>query len=75
MAVTRKDLRDMIEVVTLAIPREIESYHFYMKAMRKSKSDISRNLFRALADEERGHEAVLRNLLEEFKSKLKALDD
>ena len=73
MSLTKKDLREMIEVVTLAIPREVEAYNAYMKAANASKAEESRKLFIALAQQEKGHEKVLKDLLEDLKKQLQAL--
>lgn len=69
---TKKDLREMIEVITLAIPREIEAYNSYMKAANASKAEESRKLFLHLAQQEKGHEKVLKDLLEDLLKQLHA---
>jgi len=66
-----KELEEMIQVVLLAIPREISAREFYLQAAKKAVSDSSRKLFSDLAEQEKGHEAELRRILAEFKTELK----
>ncbi|PJB78707.1 MAG: rubrerythrin [Acidobacteria bacterium CG_4_9_14_3_um_filter_49_7] len=65
-----RELEEMIQVVLLAIPREISAREFYLQAARKAFSDSSRGLFSELAEQEKGHEAELRRILAELKSEL-----
>lgn len=73
MEATKQELNQMVEIVTLAIPREVDTYNFYMNAARRSTGEQSRKLFEALAQQEKAHETLLRDLLEEIKRELKAL--
>ena len=68
-----KSLEEMIQVVLLAIPREIQAYEFYMSAAKKSPNDSSRELFICLAEQEKGHEASLKKILDELKTELNEL--
>ncbi|NOY23915.1 MAG: rubrerythrin [Acidobacteria bacterium] len=70
-----KELEEMIQVVLLAIPREISAREFYLQAARKAFSDSSRKLFSDLAEQEKGHEAELRRILIELKTELKEVRD
>ncbi len=65
-----KALEEMIQVVLLAIPREISAYEFYLNAAGKATTDSSRDLFHTLADQEKGHEAELKKILGELKTEL-----
>lgn len=65
-----KAIEEMIQVVLLAIPREISAREFYLSAADKSVNARSRELFESLARQERGHEAELRRILEELRSEL-----
>lgn len=69
-----KAIEEMIQVVLLAIPREISSREFYLSASRKATSDESRELFDFLAQQEMGHEAELRRILGNLKNDLKNLE-
>ena len=69
----KRALEEMIEVLVVAIPREISAYEFYMSASRKSVNDASRELFVSLAHQEKGHEAALRGIMEELKKELEEL--
>ncbi len=71
----RKALEEMIEIITLSIPREIDSRALYMDAAKKAATEDSKNLFLTLAKQEKGHESMLRNILEVVKEELKALDE
>ena len=68
-----KAVEEMIQVVLLAIPREISARHFYLSAAKKATSDESRELFEFLAQQEMGHEAELRRILKNLKNDLKNL--
>ena len=66
-------IEEMIQVVLLAIPREISSRNFYLNATKKATSDESRELIEFLAQQEMGHEAELRRILENLKKDLENL--
>ena len=68
-----KGIEEMIQVVLLAIPREISARHFYLNAAKKATSKDSRELFEFLAQQEMGHEAELRRILKNLKNDLKDL--
>jgi len=65
-----RELEEMIQVVLLAIPREVSAREFYLQAARKAVSENSRQLFTDLAEQEKGHEAELRRILVELKEEL-----
>ncbi|MGB9731762.1 MULTISPECIES: ferritin family protein [Calditerrivibrio] len=68
-----KAIEEMIQIVLLRIPKEIEAMHFYIKAAEKSTTDEAKNLFIALAQQEKGHEAELRRILNDLKQQLMEL--
>ena len=68
-----RELEEMIQVVLLAIPREISAREFYHHAAKKAVSENSRQLFADLAEQEKGHEAELRRILIELREELAAL--
>ncbi|KJR43165.1 rubrerythrin [Candidatus Magnetoovum chiemensis] len=68
--VRAKELDEMIQVVLLAIPREISARDFYLNAVSKATSDSSRTLFYNLAEQEKGHEVWLRKILDELRSEV-----
>jgi rubrerythrin len=68
-----KALEEMIQIVLLRIPKEVEAMHFYMKAAEKSTSKEAKDLFVSLAQQEKGHEAELRRILGDLKSELEEL--
>ena len=63
----------MIEAITLAIPREVNAQRSYLAAAEKAVSERSRDLFLSLAEQEKGHEAVLRDLLKDLRRELDEL--
>lgn len=65
-----REIEEMIEVVLLAIPREISAREFYLSAAKKSTSEGARDLFLDLANQEKGHEAELKKILHELQDEL-----
>jgi len=70
-----KELREMIEVVLLRIPKEIEARNFYLSAAKKTTSPTGKELFGSLAEQEKGHEAELRRVLGELQAELAAMKE
>ena len=68
-----KELKEMIQVVLLRIPREIEAKEFYLVAAQKTSSEAAKDLFYSLAEQEQGHEAELRRVLKQLQHELKSL--
>jgi len=69
----KKDLENMVQIILLAIPREISAREFYLNAAAKYESERSRELFLALANEEKNHENALRRILGELQAELAGL--
>jgi len=69
------ELREMIEVVLLRIPKEIEARNFYLSAAQRTTSPTAKELFASLAEQEKGHEAELRRVLGELQAELKAIKE
>ena len=69
-----KEIKEIIEVATLAIPREREAQARYLKASRQAPGDLSRRLFERLAKDEQQHEAKLKAIVEHMKEKLRELN-
>lgn len=65
-----RELREMIEVVLIAIPREIQSYELYANSIRKATSPAAKRMFQYLAGQEKMHEAKLQAHLAELKAEL-----
>lgn len=68
-----KAIEEMIQIVLLRIPKEIEAMHFYTRAAEKSTTEEAKNLFLSLAQQEKGHEAELRRILQDLKEQLKEI--
>jgi len=64
---------EMIEVVLIRIPKEIEAMKFYKSAAEKATDESARELFENLAEQEKGHEAELRRILADLKAQLQEL--
>lgn len=68
-----KTLEEMMQVVLIRIPKEVEAMRFYLSAAEKSVSSSSKELFENLARQEKGHEAELRRILGDIKNELETL--
>jgi rubrerythrin len=68
-----KELKEMIEVLILAIPREIASQQFYQAAVDKATSETTRKFFLSLVEQEKSHEANLTKILNNLQIELKQL--
>lgn len=68
-----KELEEMIEILLLAIPKEVISQKFYQTAVAKATSDSTRVFFESLVKEERGHEMRLKRILNELQTELREL--
>jgi rubrerythrin len=68
-----KELKQMIEVLILAIPREIASQQFYQAAVDKATSETTRKFFLSLVEQEKSHEANLTKILNNLQTELKQL--
>lgn len=66
-------IQEMIQVVLIRIPKEVEAMRFYQAAAEKAVTNASRELFLNLAKQEKGHEAELRRILEDLKQQLNEL--
>lgn len=64
------ELEEMIQIVLLAIPREISAREFYLAAVKKATSQEAGKLFTDLAEQEKGHEIWLRKILAELRGEL-----
>lgn len=66
----RKDLERKIEALVIAIPREAESYDFYMQLAREYSDQASKEMFTLLAEQEKKHEKTLKAILADLEGKL-----
>lgn len=60
----------MIQVATLAVPRERESHAMYITAAQKAPGELSRRLFTRLAEDEAMHEAKLTAIIKYLEDEL-----
>jgi len=66
----RKELREMIEMITIAIPREKDAHRFYLQAAEKARTEGARNLLISMAEQEQGHQHMLKDLLKSLQKEL-----
>lgn len=69
----RKDLERKIEALVIAIPREAESYDFYMQLAREYSDQASKEMFTFLAGQEKKHQDALERILADLEGKLAKL--
>ena len=65
-----KQLERMIEVVMRSIPKERQAHDMFLKVADEARSEMIRQLFSHLADQEEQHEAKLRAALEILQQEL-----
>lgn len=69
----RKDLLRKIEALVIAIPREVDSYHFYLKLAEEYPDEASKEMFTFLANQEKKHQEALERILANLEEKLAKL--
>lgn len=68
-----KEIKRIIQIATIAIPKERDAHNFYLQAAENSPGEMSRQIFQSLADQEEEHEARLNALIAMFEERLDAL--
>lgn len=68
-----KELKQRMEALVIAIPREESSYHFYMELAEASEREGARQMFIELAQQEITHREKLEKYLEELNKELNEL--
>lgn len=58
-----KDLKDIAQILTLAIAQEESSYDLYKAAGGKAESPLAKEVFAILTQQEKEHQVRLRELL------------
>ena len=69
----RKALERKIEALVIAIPREAESYDFYMQLAREYSDPASKEMFTLLAEQEKKHQKTLQGILADLEEQLARL--
>lgn len=69
----RKDLERKIEALIIAIPREAESYDFYMQLAHEYSDQASKEMFTLLAEQEKKHQRTLEAILAGLEGQLARL--
>ena len=65
-----RELRFMIEVASLAIPKEREARDRYRAAAARAPGEMARRLFEEMAAQEEQHEAQLRAIIQYLEGEL-----
>ncbi len=73
MDYTLEELEEMKQIILIAIPKEISARDFYLNASKKFKTPESKQLFISLAEQEKGHEASLKKILNEIEENIKKI--
>ncbi len=69
-----KEIKAVLEVAVLAMPKERSSQEFYRNASRKAPGELSRRIFEELAAQEEQHEAKLKAIIQILEAELKTLE-
>jgi rubrerythrin len=69
----RKDLERKIEALIIAIPRETDAQEFYLQLEREYEDPASKEMFKFLAEQEKGHRLHLEAILARLDEKLAKL--
>jgi len=65
-----RELRNMIEVASLAIPQERAARDRYRAAAKRAPGEMARRLFEEMAAQEEQHEAQLRAIIRYLEDEL-----
>ena len=68
-----REMKKIIEIATIAIPKERDARNFYLQAAKSSPGEMSQQIFESLAAQEEEHEARLKALIAMFEERLEAL--
>jgi rubrerythrin len=68
-----KEIKTIIEVAILAIPKERAARTHYLSAASRAPGDLSRRIFEELAAQEKEHEEKLEALIAILEDELKEL--
>jgi rubrerythrin len=69
-----KEIKAVLEVAVLAMPKERASQEFYRNAARKAPGELSKRIFEELAQQEEQHEAKLKAIIQILEAELKSLE-
>lgn len=72
MADKIKELEELLEMVSIAIAREKSSIAFYIDAYNKAITEDAKKIFSTMIEQERNHEAELRNQLQALKTEIES---
>lgn len=68
-----KDIKAIIQVATIALPKEREAYRHYVNAAKRAPGDLSRRIFEELAEQEQQHERKLEAIITLLEEELDSL--
>lgn len=64
-------MKNYIEVLKMAVEKEVEAYTFYKEAADKVDNNILKSTFKELAEEEKKHEQLLKSYFEKSADAMK----
>lgn len=67
------ELKTVEELLSFAIARERASEEYYLKAYKKAATEATRKAFSLLLEQERDHEKIMREQLEELKKEIEKI--
>ncbi len=70
-----KDIKALIEVATIALPKERESCRHYRNASKNAPGALSRRIFEEMAEQEEQHQRKLEALIMLLEDELKAIQN
>ncbi|MBN2355949.1 hypothetical protein JXO59_07535 [candidate division KSB1 bacterium] len=65
-----EELTSMREILQIAIKREEEAYHFYIRARQVARTPVEVEMFTKLAEQESQHKKALEDQLTEIDAQL-----
>jgi len=68
--IRKRELRYVIEVATLAIPKEREAQDRYRAAAKRAPGEMAKRLFEEMAKQEEQHEAQLQAIIRYLEDEL-----
>jgi rubrerythrin len=68
-----KEIKAIIEVATLALPKERDAQRHYRNAARNAPGELSKRIFEELAEEEANHEKKLKAMMTILEDELERL--
>ncbi len=68
-----KDIKAIIQVATIALPKEREAQRHYRNAAQRAPGELSRRIFEEMAEQEQQHEQKLLAIIELLEAELERM--